>query len=128
MFRFLGPIAEKHRNLEVMPGMAAGTVSNLPQAGRKHGRSVTSITFERPYRDHLKREETAMVVARAPMITPNPQPALKNVPASPVDQAVARTVEAKPDTAAHEAMEMTWEGFDDLLDDLPEDFNGILVY
>ncbi len=69
-----------------------------------------------------------MVVARAPMITPNPQPALKNVPASPVDQAVARTVEAKPDTAAHEAMEMTWEGFDDLLDDLPEDFNGILVY
>lgn len=70
---------------------------------------------------------TAMVVARAPMITHNPQPAL-NVKLSSADRAVAGSVEEKQDSAKLDSVEMTLTELDDLLEELPEDFNGILVY
>ncbi len=61
------------------------------------------------------------------MITINPQPAL-NAQLPSVDRTVTGTVEEKQDTAALDSLDMTLTELDDLLEDLPEDFNGILVY
>lgn len=61
------------------------------------------------------------------MITPNPQPAL-NVEPSSANRAVAGSVEETHDGAGLASVKMTLTEFDDLLEDLPEDFNGILVY
>ena len=61
------------------------------------------------------------------MITLNPQPALE-IQSSLLDHAVAGPVEENRNGATLAAPEMDLAAFDDLLEDLPDDFNGILVY
>lgn len=61
------------------------------------------------------------------MITLNPQPAL-NQQLRSVDRTAATPVEAQPETSAVDLLDPAFDHFDSLLEDLPEDFNGILVY
>lgn len=61
------------------------------------------------------------------MFTSDPQPAL-NFHLSSADRPVVKAAEARWDTPTITSHDLTSAELDDLLGDLPEDFNGILVY